>query len=98
MGREYRTYDNQLRQHIIKLVMDDGYKLKQISREMDIPYGTVKQWVADYREEQGEKELKYITPGEYYNREKELLDRIKELAEENEIIKKAAHIFAKSQK
>lgn len=96
MVRAYRTYDNELKQHILKLVMEEGYKMKQVSREMEVPYGTVKEWVANKRKEQKEQELKYITPKEYHDKEKELLDRIKELEEENEIIKKAAHIFAKN--
>lgn len=98
MAKQRRTYDNQLKEYILKLVFEEGYKMKQISREMEVPYGTIKQWVDDRRKEEKEKELKYITPKEYYEREKELLDRIKELEQENEIVKKAAHIFAKSQK
>lgn len=98
MVRQHRSYDNQLKEYIVKLVLEEGHKMKQLSREMEIPYGTIKEWVRERRNEEKEKERRLITPKEYDEREKELVDRIKNLEEENEIIKKAAHIFAKNQK
>lgn len=95
-----RYYDHDFKQYIAKLVVEEGKKAKEISREMDIPYKTMLRWVSNYR---GKKKLKqeemgYITPGEFKKREKELLNEINELKEENDIIKKAAHIFMKNQK
>lgn len=100
MKKPYTVYDQDFKNYVVKLVIEEGKKMKIVSREMDIPYGTVRYWVGEYRKKQ-EKDMngtEYITQSEFKKREKELLNQIKELEEEKEILKKAAHIFAKSQK
>jgi len=95
-----RHYDDELKEYVAKLVVEDGKKTAEVAREMEIPYKTMAKWVSKYRKQQkaATAELDYVTPGEYKKREKELLDRIRDLEEENEIIKKAASIFMKNQK
>ncbi|WP_181350883.1 transposase [Thalassobacillus sp. CUG 92003] len=95
-----RSYDKEFKDHVAKLVVDEGRKASEVSREMDVPYKTMNRWVRECRKEKEAKaeQLEYITPGEHKKREKELLDRIKELEEENEIVKKAAHIFMNQKK
>jgi len=55
MGEEHRYYDNQFKEYIVKLVFEEGYKMKQISREMEVPYGTIRNWVREHREEEKKK-------------------------------------------
>lgn len=102
MERVYmpRSYDQEFKEYIAKLVVDERNKASDVAREMDISPKTISRWVKRYREKQklNQEETGYITPSEFKKREKELLDQINELKEENEIIKKAAHIFMKSQK
>jgi transposase len=95
-----RSYDYEMKQFVAKMIVEEGKKAAEVSREMDIPYGTLSRWVSDYRKKQAQQAegLDYITPSEHKKREKELLDRIKDLEEENAIIKKAVHIFAKNPK
>lgn len=95
-----KHYDDEFKEYIAKMVVDEGKKATDVSREMDLPYKTMTRWIRDYRKKKQLKaeELDYITPSEHKKREKELLDQIKELKEENEIVKKAAHIFMKNQK
>ncbi|MDE5413765.1 transposase [Alkalihalobacillus sp. MEB203] len=95
-----RKYDHEFKEYIAKLVVDEGNKATDVAREMDISPKTISRWVRDYRNKikLNQEEISYITPSEYRKREKELLDQINNLKEENEIIKKAAHIFMQSQK
>nr|WP_176371262.1 transposase [Litchfieldia alkalitelluris] len=92
-----KTYDEEFKEYIAKLVVEEGKKATEVSSEMDISSKNIYRWVKKYREKlkQSKEGTEYITPGEYKKREKELLDQINELKEENEIIKKAAHIFMK---
>ncbi|GAB3043420.1 IS3 family transposase [Virgibacillus ainsalahensis] len=95
-----RYYDHEFKQYIAKLVVEEEKNAAEVAREMDVPYKTMSRWVSNYRKKQKAEtaDLDYITPSEHKKREKELLDRIKDLEEENEIIKKAASIFMKNQK
>jgi len=91
-----RSYDHEFKQYAVKLVMDENKPMAEVARELDVPYGTLNKWVLQRRKEEKLKaeELEYVTPSEHRKREKELLDKIKDLEEENAIIKKAARIFA----
>ena len=91
-----RTYDEELKSHVVKLVLEEGKTRSDVARELDIPYGNITRWVRTHQKKEKLKAegLDYVTPSEHRKREKELLDRIADLEEENAIIKKAARIFA----
>jgi len=95
-----RTYDLDLREYLVKMVVEEGKKRTEVSREMDVPLGTLTRWVTEYKKKQhAEQEgVEYLTPSEQNRREKEFENRIHDLQEENEILKKAMHIFAKNPK
>lgn len=93
-----RRYDDEFKEYIVKLVFEEGKKQTEVSREMDVPTGTLHRWVAEHKKKQiaennGEE---YLTPSEQKQRENTYEKQIKELQEENEILKKAMHIFAKN--
>ncbi|KGA95474.1 hypothetical protein AJ85_06230 [Alkalihalobacillus alcalophilus ATCC 27647 = CGMCC 1.3604] len=94
-----KVYDEDFKEYVSKLVVEEGRKVSEVSSELDIVDKTIYRWVKKYRERLAlkEKESGYKTPSEYEKREKELVKRLKDLEEENAIIKKAAHIFMKSQ-
>ncbi|WP_141604653.1 transposase [Terrilactibacillus laevilacticus] len=94
-----KHYDQEYKDYVSKLVVEEGRKIRAVAYELEIPYGTMSRWVANYRKKThaGEHPEKYITPSEH---EKALGQREKEiqkLKEENEILKKAMHIFTKGQ-
>lgn len=97
-----KNHSQEFRKFVAKQVIQDGRKITDMSRTLNIPYGTVKNWVGDLRKElkQAEKDRQdqLYTATEY----KELLEKERkeklELQEENEIIKKAMHIFTQDQK
>ena len=94
-----RSYDKEFKEYVAKLVVEDGKKSSEVSRELDVPYKTMSRWVNDYRKKKELEEAKidYITPSEHKKMEKELLRQITDLEEENAILKKAATIFMKNQ-
>lgn len=94
-----KHYDQEYKEYVSKLVVEEGRKASQVAFELEIPYGTLSRWVLGFkRKVKMDKEPeKYITPSEHQKilnqRDKEIL----RLKEENEILKKAMHIFAKNQ-
>lgn len=92
-----RFYDHDFKQYIAKLAVDEKIPQTELGREHDIPTSTIGRWVKKYRLEKAQENegVEFVTPTEHKQREKELLTQIKELEEENEILKKAAHIFMK---
>ncbi len=93
-----RTYDLDLREYLVKMVVEEGKKRTEVSREMDVPLGTLTRWVTEYKKKLHAEQIgvEYLTPSEQNQREKEFENRIRDLQEENEILKKAMHIFAKN--
>lgn len=95
-----RTYDSELKEYLVKMVVEEGKKQTEVSREMDVPIGTINRWISDHKKKQHAEQIgvEYLTPSEQKQREKEYETRIRDLQEENEILKKAMHIFAKNPK
>src|SRR5699024_10821861 len=93
-----RTNDKEYKNYVIKFVIEEGKRMTDVDRELDVHYDSVRRWIREYRKEENRKAeaLNYVTPSEHKKREKELLDRISELEEENAIIKKATRNFAKN--
>ena len=60
MGRKQRSYQKNLKSTLSKLVVQDGRKQVDVSRELGVPYDTLQKWVADYRKKlkEGGKEAK----------------------------------------
>ncbi|XXM72297.1 transposase [Lysinibacillus sphaericus] len=99
MGKEKgsKHHSQEFKTFIAKQVIQDGRKISEISRTLDIPYGTLKNWVRDLRKEYEKAEKnrqdQLLTASEYKALyEKERKEKL-ELQEENDIIKKAMHIF-----
>jgi transposase len=94
-----RHYDQEFKDYVSKLVVEEGKKVTEVGMELDISSKTIYRWVKKYRDRIAvkEKEKGYKTPSEYEEEKKELLKRLKEMEEENAIIKKAAHIFMRGQ-
>ena len=93
-----RCIDDKLKQHLIKLVVEDGRKQVDVAREMDIGVSTLRRWVSHYRKELAAQHTgeEYLTTTERLQKERALEKEIQELKEENDILKKAMHIFSKN--
>src|SRR5699024_277122 len=94
---EKRSYPKEFKEYVTKMVVQDGRKIIAVRKELDIPYDTLQKWAAAYKKKQRtmdkEKQDKLLTATEYEASYKRELEEKLELQEENEILKKAMHIF-----
>jgi len=99
-----KHYDSEYKKYVCRLAVEEGRKMSDLSRELDIPYSTLGKWVRKYKKEEDWRQTSdkkrgtaqkpiFKTPSDY---EKEITSREKEinkLQEENDILKKAMHVF-----
>ncbi|QQZ09393.1 transposase [Heyndrickxia vini] len=93
-----KHHSQEYKEYVSKLVVEEGRKATEVAYELEIPYKTLIIWVKAYREKLNSKKPDYITPKELEDLKKQHEREIEQLREENEILKKAMHIFTKSQK
>jgi transposase len=94
-----KHFDQEYKDYVSKLIVEEGRKASHVARELEISPKTISGWVSNYRTKSnaGKTNETYITPTEL---EKLKIQHEKELAEareEIEILKKAMHIFTKNQ-
>lgn len=96
MGKKHRPAE--YKEYVSKLVVEEGRKIMDLSYELEIPHSTLSRWVASYREKLNSEndDHKLITPKELKKLQQDYEKKIKSLEEENEILKKAMHIFTKN--
>jgi transposase len=91
--------DQEYKDYVSKLVVEEGRVARELAYELELPYSTVCKWVLAYKNKlkAGVSEENYITPTELEKLKKQHEKELQELREENEILKKAMHIFTKNQ-
>lgn len=95
-----KMYTPEYKAYVVKLVLDEGRKGAAVARELEIPYGTLIKWTEDERKKRngtgpGEEEVP-LTPSEYKKKLAAYEKELRSVHEENEILKKAMHIFTKN--
>lgn len=86
-------YDDEFRKQIVDLVETKTRTIKEIAGEYGLSTNTVNNWVKKYRNSSSFRDEDQLTPEEKEIRE--LKKKIKQIEEENEILKKATAIFSK---
>lgn len=91
-------YDEHFKMEAVSLVLDSGKSIASVARELEVAKSTLGNWVTAYREKgtDGFVGSGHLSPEK--QAEKDLHKRIRELEEENKILKKATRIFANQQK
>ncbi|SDO35265.1 transposase [Psychrobacillus sp. OK028] len=87
----------EMREYLVKLVVEDGRKASELAYEYGVKPERIRDWVRVYKQKQtllSDGELS--SSMELKRRIAELEKKEKELKEENEILKKAMHVFAKN--
>jgi transposase len=102
MAEKQKKYPKEFKEYVAKMIVLDGKKLIDISKELQVPYDTLQKWVSKFRKIQQEAENlrqgQLLTASEYKELyEAERLKRL-EIEEENSILKKAMHIFIQEKK
>ena len=93
-----RIYSNDFKVQAVKRVIEDGVSSAQVARELGININTLREWVKRYKENQDEPVVGRGNLRTEARNIRELEKRIRNLEEENAILKKAAAIFAQNQK
>ena len=93
MSKQRKRYTKEFKEEIIKLVTEQGKSQKEVAEDLDIHAGVISRWVREYS-----KDGKDSFPGngklKPQDEEARLMKkRMKELEEENAILKKAITIF-----
>ncbi|MDR7078375.1 transposase [Neobacillus niacini] len=94
-----KHYDQEYKDYVSKLVVEEGRKTTDVARELEISPKTISRWVSTYRMKSnvGKTNETYITPTELEKLKKQHEKELAEAREEIEILKKAMHIFTKNQ-
>jgi transposase len=98
MKEQRQRYNEQFKEETVKYIQQHTKSIPEIAEELNIPAGTLKNWLGKYRKFPDEP---FVGSGNLRSQDqtqKELEQRIQDLEEENAILKKAMHIFSKDQK
>jgi transposase len=89
-------YDETFKRQTVKHIKESGKAVAEIGREMKINANTLYGWIKKYGTE---PEIAIVqTFKSEDHRMKELQKQLRDLQEENEILKKAMHFFAKDRR
>ena len=90
----------EVKQQIVKMILEDGMKIPDIAYQFNIGKSTISSWLKMYKDEQKKdpNEPMFYSSKEYEKVKADYEKKLRDLEEENEILKKAMHIFAKNRK
>jgi transposase len=91
-----KHHSKEYKEYVAKMVVEEGRKATDLAYELEIPYSSIMRWVRAFKEKKSaDKSVEYITPSDFEKLKKQHEKELKSLQEENEILKKAMHIFTK---
>lgn len=93
-----RNYDNQVKEEAVSLVVHQNKGIAEVSRQLEIPKSTIGKWVEIYKRNGSEGFVGSGNVSPDQQADRELQKRIRDLEEENKILKKAMRIFTNDQK
>lgn len=94
-----RQYDSEYKRQTVEYILEQRKSVAQVARELDISANTLHGWIKQYKPKIGQV-LQGDGPQQPLDQRdlRELQKQIRDLEEENAILKKAMHIFAKDRK
>ncbi|MNI53874.1 Transposase [compost metagenome] len=102
MGEQRKHYNEEFKRQTVKFIQEQTKTMPEIAEDMNIPVGTLQNWMAKYRDFENEPlgNPERVRQLEQQLQEKEIENeqRVREnaeLREELDILKKAVHIFSK---
>ncbi|MBN2219807.1 MAG: transposase [Kosmotogaceae bacterium] len=92
---EKRKYSDELKAEVLKMIIEQGMSQQEVSELVDVPKGTIGNWVANSK-----KEMSQMAPGtpsisDVMAENRRLRKELAQAKMEKEILKKAAAYFAK---
>jgi len=96
--KKLKQYDAEYKRQTVEYILEQRKSVAQVARELDISANTLHGWVKQYKQKTGQEvQLDPSQPADERTL-RELQKQIRDLQEENAILKKAMHIFAKDRK
>ncbi len=89
-----KRYDESFKKETVKYIVENNKAVAQVAREVGVNENTLHGWVKKYGQQPEMKAVQTFSTPEAELRA--LQKQIRDLEEENEILKKAMHYFAKS--
>lgn len=96
--KQQRHYDPDFKRQTVEYLLEQRKPVAQVARELEISPNTLHGWVKQYKEKSGQTVEGGGTTAIDNRDLRELQKKIRDLEEENAILKKAMHIFAKDRK
>jgi transposase len=93
-----RTFDREFKEGAVKLIVDGGRSVAEVSRSLGVHENQLRRWRRKYMED---REYAFPGKGRMKPHEEELMrlrKRLADVEEEREILKKALAIFSKHRK
>jgi transposase len=102
MVKRRQSYNKEFKEETVKYIQRSPKSLPEIAQEINIPEGTLSGWLGKYRklEDEPSQTNSSLVETEWKLKEQEgiiqsQVTHIKDLVEENAILKKAMHYFSK---
>lgn len=95
MGEHRQRYNEEFKRQAVKYVQEQTKTLPEIADEMNIPEGTLRNWMTKYRSFENEPIVSAEKVRQLEARLKASEREKQDLEEELAILKKALHIFSK---
>ncbi|PYI53734.1 transposase [Paenibacillus flagellatus] len=95
MGKIRQRYNDEFKMKTVKYIQEQTKTVPQIAEELNIPEGTLHEWMRLHRKFENEPVL---TPEHLRDKDRQIerqAREIEDLQEEIAILKKAMHIFSK---
>lgn len=92
---ERKRYNQKFKEEAVKYIQETRKSMDEIALELNIPKGTLKNWMMNLRQFPDEP---FVGSGKLRTQEQQIADleqKNKDLEEEVAILKKAMHIFSK---
>ncbi|RBW68494.1 transposase [Bacillus taeanensis] len=89
-----KRYDETFKQETVKYILENNKPVAQVARETGVNENTLHGWIKKYSQQPEVKAAQTFSDSDAEL--KALKKQLRELEEENEILKKAMHYFAKS--
>jgi transposase len=94
MPRVRREFSPQFKAEAVQMVLETEKSVAEVARDLGVNYGTVRNWVTAWRDENPGRKPAMSPPEQA--RVMEMEAEIRRLRQENEFLKKAAAFFART--
>jgi transposase len=98
VAKPKRTYSEEYKAGAVRLVLEEGRRLTQVARDLDVPVASLHRWCAVARGQKLEGAGKGALTGGEREELSKLRREVKQLEMERDFLKKAAAFFARDSK